>query len=127
MPAMAHHGRLGRRGEDVAAAYLTALGWRILARNWCPADRTVRGEIDLVAADRSQLVVCEVKTRSGAGAGVPVAAVTPRKLAQLRRLAVAWLAEHPGVHPTVRFDVIGLLWPPSATAPTIDHRRAVGD
>jgi putative endonuclease len=124
---MAHHARLGRHGEDVATAYLTELGWRVLARNWRPADRTLRGELDLVAADRSQLVVCEVKTRSGAGAGLPAEAVTRRKLAQLRRLAAAWLVEHPGAYRTVRFDVIGLLWPPSAIAPTIDHRRAVGD
>lgn len=118
--------QLGRDGEDVAAAFVTRLGWRIVARNWRPHDRTVRGEVDLVAIDDGDLVVCEVKTRSGTGAGVAVAAVTSRKLGQLRRLAVAWLIEHPARHVAVRVDVIGVLWPPAAVAPTIDHRRDVG-
>lgn len=123
---MADNAQLGRDGEAAAAAYLTRLGWRVLARNWRPADRTLRGELDLIALDRSELVVCEIKTRRGVGAGPPVAAVTPRKLAQLRRLATAWLTEQPCTYRTVRFDVVGLVWPPSAIAPTIDHRRAVG-
>lgn len=122
---MERSARLGRDGEDVAAAYLRRSGWRVLARNWRPADRAVRGELDLVAVDGTELVVCEVKTRGGVGAGPPAAAVTPRKVAQLRRLAAAWLAEHPGHWRTVRFDVIGLVWPPAALAPSIEHRRDV--
>lgn len=124
---MADSAQLGRDGEAAAAAYLTRLGWRLLARNWRPADRALRGEIDVVALDRAELVVCEIKTRRGVGAGVAAAAVTPRKLAQLRRLAAAWLSEQSAAYRTVRFDVIGLCWPASAIAPTIDHRRAVGD
>lgn len=123
---MASGARLGAEGEDAATAYLMRLGWRVLARNWRPADPTLRGELDVVALDRGALVVCEIKTRSGTGAGMPAAAVTPRKLGRLRRLASAWLAEHPGAYHTVRFDVLGVLWPPSAIAPTIDHRRGVG-
>lgn len=124
---MGRSGELGRAGEQVATTYVTRLGWCVLARNWRPADRTLRGELDIVAVDGSDLVVCEVKTRRGTGAGVPFDAVTPRKLAQLRRLTGAWLAEHPGAgHRTVRIDVVGLLWPDAAVAPTIDHRRDVG-
>lgn len=98
----------------------------MLARNWRPVDRSIRGELDIVAVDGTDLVVCEVKTRSGTGAGEPLDAVTPRKLARLRRLTVAWLAEHPGAGLVVRFDVLGLLWPDRAVAPTIEHRRDVG-
>lgn len=122
---MRRSGHLGRDGEEVAAAYVEWLGWCVLARNWRPADRSLRGEVDLLAIDRRDLVICEVKTRSGRGAGPAVAAVTPRKLAQLRRLAVAWLAEHPAPGTGVRFDVIGVYWPPSAVAPVIDHRPDV--
>lgn len=122
---MEPNARLGRAGEDAAAAHLTRSGWRVLARNWRPADRAVLGELDLVAVDRTDLVICEVKTRRGVGAGGPAAAVTPRKVTQLRRLAMAWLSEHPGRWPTVRFDVIGVIWPPSAIAPIIEHRRDV--
>jgi len=51
---------LGRRGEQLAAQYLERAGFRILDRNW----RCAEGEIDIVAAERRVLVVCEVKTRS---------------------------------------------------------------
>lgn len=124
---MGRTARLGRRGEQVAAAFVARLGWRVLARNWRPTDRALRGELDIVAVDGETLVVCEVKTRSGTGAGEPAASVTPRKLAQLRRLAAAWLGEHPTAgHRSIRIDVLGLVWPPDAVAPTIAHHRDVG-
>ena len=102
------------------------LGWQILTRNWRPAERTVRGELDLVASDGDVTVFCEVKTRSGDGAGDPLEAVTPEKMRRLRRLAHAWLTEHDRPYSTVRFDVIAVHWPPSALAPAIEHRRDVG-
>src|SRR3954464_14821429 len=78
---------LGRRGEDLAARYLTDLGYRILARNW----RCRSGEIDLVAADlepgRRTIVFCEVKTRSGLGFGDPLEAITWAKGRRLGRPA----------------------------------------
>ena len=51
----------GQQGEQLAAEYLAEAGLRILDRNW----RCAEGEIDIVAAERRALVVCEVKTRSG--------------------------------------------------------------
>ena len=51
---------LGRRGENLAADYLTERGLVVLSRNWRCRD----GELDIVATDGSTLVVCEVKTRS---------------------------------------------------------------
>ena len=47
---------LGREGEQVAAEYLERAGLRVLDRNWRCAD----GEIDIVAAERQVMVVCEV-------------------------------------------------------------------
>lgn len=123
---MGRNTRLGGQGEQVAAAYVRRLGWDVLARNWRPANPALRGELDLVARDGGALVVCEVKTRSGTGAGLPAAAVTPRKVAQLRRLAGAWLAEHAAAYRAVRIDVLGVLWRPDAVAPTIAHHRDVG-
>jgi putative endonuclease len=112
---------LGRRGEDEAAAYLTGLGYRIIDRNWrCP-----RGEIDIVALDGSELVIVEVKTRSGRGFGHPLEAVDPRKLTRLCVLAGAWRRAHRGFRArTTRIDLIGVL----ATRhqePVLDHLRAV--
>ena len=110
---------LGRRGEEAAAAHVTGLGWAVLDRNW----RCAEGEIDIVARDGSDLVVCEVKTRSGTGYGTPAEAVTPAKAARLRRLASRWLAAHGVGHASARIDVIGLV----ADGPrfTIDHLKGV--
>jgi putative endonuclease len=100
--------RIGRRGEDLAARWITDRGWQVIDRNWrCPA-----GEIDLVARDRDHLVVIEVKTRTGTGCGHPAEAVTATKLHRLRRLAAHWLAAH-DLHPaSVRVDVLAVLMPP---------------
>ncbi len=87
---MAAKDALGRYGERLVAARLTADGWQVLDRNW----RGTRGELDLVALEGRDLVVVEVKTRSGDGFGHPAEAVTAAKLARLRRLAGEWLAEH---------------------------------
>lgn len=95
---------VGRYGENVAASYLTRAGWSVVDRNW----RGPSGEVDIVALDGAELVVVEVKTRTGDGFGHPAEAVTPAKLARLRRLAGQWLDAH-DLHPTgVRIDVIAV-------------------
>jgi len=58
-----------------------------VARNW----RCRLGEIDLVLARGTTLVVCEVKARSGSGLGGPFEAVGARKREKLCRLAQAFL------------------------------------
>ena len=106
---MAAKDALGRRGEALAAAYLEGAGYEIVDRNWrCP-----QGEIDIVAQRDGVLVFAEVKTRSGTGFGHPLQAVTPVKLARLRRLAGAWLDAHPGSRfsRNIRIDVIAVLAP----------------
>lgn len=95
---------VGRYGENVAASYLARAGWQVLDRNW----RGQSGELDIVALQGTELVVVEVKTRSGDGYGHPAEAVTARKLARLRRLAAQWLQAH-DLHPaSVRIDVIAV-------------------
>ena len=107
---------VGRYGEDVAAAHLEAAGWQVVDRNW----RGPSGEIDIVALHGEDLVVVEVKTRSGTGFGHPAEAVTPTKLARLRRLAAQWLDAHE-LHPRgVRIDVIAVLTSRTG-APTVEH------
>jgi putative endonuclease len=114
---MARKDDLGRRGEQLAVEHLTAQGYTIVDRNWrCPI-----GEIDIVARQGGTAVVVEVKTRSGVGFGHPLDAVTPRKLARLRRLAGAWCAAHPGEGVTLRIDVIGVT--AGRDGVTIDHVR----
>ena len=96
---------LGRRGEQVAVEYLERAGLRILDRNW----RCAEGEIDIVAAERQVLVICEVKTRSSTQYGSPLEAITRSKRARLRRLAVRWLVAHGVLFDEVHTDVIGLV------------------
>ncbi|HJR44138.1 MAG TPA: YraN family protein [Actinomycetota bacterium] len=95
----------GRSGEDIAARSYEREGYCILARNY----RRRGGEIDLVAARGSTLVVCEVKTRRTDFFGDPAEAVTPLKQARLRRLAAAWLAENPRWGSELRFDVVSIV------------------
>jgi putative endonuclease len=110
---------LGRRGEELAACYLEAQGMQILDRNWrCPD-----GEIDIVARDRNVLVICEVKTRSGLGYGLPAEAITRTKADRLRRLACAWLREHPAGGADVRFDVVSVVRAQRGAA-VVEHLRA---
>ncbi|WP_030682366.1 YraN family protein [Streptomyces rimosus] len=112
---------LGRYGEDLAARHLTAVGMRILDRNW----RCQDGEVDIVAADGDALVFCEVKARRAGTYEHPMAAVRPEKAARLRRLAERWLEQHGGPPPGgVRIDVIGVVLP-SRGAPLVEHVRGV--
>lgn len=117
--------RLGSIGEHLAARYLQRSGWRVVARNWRHSRDGLRGEIDIVAWDGSTLVFCEVKARRGSGAGGPLAAVTPRKLAQLRRLAGAWLAAERVGADAIRFDVLGVTWPDGGGPAVIAHVRGI--
>ncbi|GAB7190584.1 YraN family protein [Kineococcus sp. NUM-3379] len=112
---------VGGYGERVAVRYLQQAGMVVLARNW----RCELGEVDVVARDGDCLVVCEVKTRRTTAAGHPLEAVTPAKVARLRRLAAAWMAAA-GVHPPeVRLDVVAVLRPRRGPA-LVEHLRAVG-
>jgi putative endonuclease len=111
---------VGRYGENVAAIYLARAGWEVLDRNW----RGPAGELDIVAMHGTELVVVEVKTRTGDGFGHPAEAVTALKLARLRRLAAQWLQSH-DLRPTgVRIDVIAVRTSRQGAA-TVEHLAGV--
>ena len=117
---MATKAELGRRGEMLAAAHLESRGFDVIDRNW----RCRQGEIDLVAIDADEYVFVEVKTRSTTNFGTPLEAITPQKLARLRRLAVAWCASHTRIHYRIRIDAIGILAPRGGPI-VIDHVERV--
>ncbi len=103
---------VGRFGEEQAARHLTAAGLTVLARNWRPGriPGGPRGELDIIARDGEEIVIVEVKTRSGTRFGSPAEAVTADKVRRLRRLAAAWLAANPATgYRAVRFDVVSVL------------------
>ena len=116
----ARHQALGAYGERLAARHLVEQGLVVLDRNW----RCAAGEIDLVLRDGDVLVVCEVKTRSSSICGSPHEAITPAKLARLRRLAAAWIHEH-DVHPVdVRLDLVAVVRPRRGPS-EVDHVRGL--
>lgn len=71
--------RLGRRGEELAVAYLQQAGYDILERNW----RCRAGEVDIVARHGPALVLVEVRTRSGRSFGSPEESIRHDKRATL--------------------------------------------
>lgn len=116
------HGQraLGAYGEEAAVRQLHESGLEILDRNWrCPD-----GELDVIAREGPALVICEVKTRSGAGFGTPLDAVTQAKAARLRRLARCWLSEQRVWFDEVRFDVVSVLCTGDGIV-SIEHVRGV--
>ena len=117
---MAAKDTLGRRGEDLAADYLSGAGLEIVERNW----RCALGEIDIVAREGGETVFVEVKTRAGLGYGHPLESITVAKLARLRRLAGAWCAAHPGGFGSIRIDAVALV-APRGSGVTIEHLRRV--
>lgn len=116
------HMRLGALGESIAAQYLEAQGYEILARNWRDG---ARGEIDIVARHHQAIVAVEVKTRSGTGFGHPLESITSRKGARLRRLIAAWARSNTPRADELRVDGIGIVIR-SGRSPRIDHVRGVG-
>lgn len=99
--------RYGRAAERAAADYLSARGYRVLARN----QRVGRGELDIIVRRGSILAFVEVKARRGERCGTPEEAVSAAKRAQVARLAELWLASRPwalaGVT-EVRLDIVAV-------------------
>ena len=79
----------GLSAEARAVAWLTAKGYRILARRF----RSPYGEIDIVARRRNLLAFVEVKAR--ASLDDAAWAVTPRQQQRIINAAQAWLMAHP--------------------------------
>jgi putative endonuclease len=110
--------RLGRLGEDLAAAHLQRRGFALVARN----HRTRYGELDLIGYDGHTLVFAEVKTRR-AGSGNPWDALGETKRRQVRQMARAWLSDTPDRPRSadLRFDAIGVVIDAHGRLVRLDH------
>ena len=99
--------KTGELGEEVAANFLIARGYRILECNF----RCKGGEVDIIARDPEDksLVFIEVKARRGLSYGVPQLAVTPFKQRQISKAALTWLSKNRLHDTNARFDVIAIL------------------
>ncbi|MCS7013370.1 MAG: YraN family protein [Chloroherpetonaceae bacterium] len=96
---------LGQRGEALAAEFLKAKGFEILAQNY----RCGRNEIDLIAKRNNVISFVEVKTRRSYEFGHPAEAVTKSKQREIAKAALCYIerAAHQGV--TYRFDVVAVM------------------
>jgi len=96
---------LGKKGEDLAAAYLKKKqGYKILFRNY----RCVFGEMDIIAKDRDVLSFVEVKTRASAEFGKPQESVNRRKQQQLSKVALHFINKYKAHEVKARFDVVAV-------------------
>lgn len=116
---MFHKQQTGRLGEDLAAAFITAKGYRLLERNY----RTPFGELDIIARDGQAIVFVEVRTCRTADFIEPVESVGRRKKEHLVRAANYWLlAKEINNQTALRFDLVAIVLEPAGqTSPRIDH------
>jgi len=114
---VAPHLDLGRRGEELAAAYLIQQGYRIVAANFTlPVGRNMRGavvnaEIDLVAYEGTTLCFVEVKTRASDWFAPPQVNVDLRKRRQIARAARAYRRMLGLEASAYRYDVVNVILP----------------
>ena len=104
--------KVGQAGEMIAAAYLEAEGYHIVARNY----RSARGEIDLIAKYEEKLIFIEVKTRQSRKHGFPEEAVSKQKEQMIIQTAEAYI-EETDWQQDIRFDILSIeLEPPHTIA-----------
>ncbi|HXL81143.1 MAG TPA: YraN family protein [Pyrinomonadaceae bacterium] len=124
---------LGRRGEELAAAYLQQLGYRIVAANFAlPVGRNRLGvpinvEIDLVAYQGQTLCFVEVKSRASDWFAPPQVNVDRRKQRQIARAARAYRRMFGLVGEPYRYDVITIVFgeaDDASVAPEIELLRS---
>lgn len=101
---MAKHIETGMQGENIAASYLAAKNYKILARNWT----TGHLELDIIAKKDDIIVIVEVKTRTGnLEMYDPAIAVNRQKQKQLIRAANRYILNN-NLDNEVRFDIISI-------------------
>jgi len=100
---MAEHNELGKKGEELAVAYLLEDGYTILERNWTYR----KAEIDIIAQKEGILAVIEVKTRSSIDFGLPQDFVKPKKIQLLIKAVNAYI-NYRDIDLDVRFDIIAI-------------------
>ncbi len=110
----------GKKGEDIAIAFLEDKGWLILDRNYS----FMKKELDIVGSTDREIVFVEVKTRSNSNFGEPEDALTDQKKRNLIETAQAWLHERKLEGAPVRFDVIAIIAPGSKKQKIRHHEGA---
>ncbi|WP_117883917.1 YraN family protein [Aureibaculum luteum] len=101
---MADHNELGKKGEELAIAYLKKNGYKIRDINY----RYLKAEIDIIAQKDDVLAIVEVKTRSTRDFGLPQDFVNQKKIKLLVMAADHYVVSK-DLDVNVRFDIIAII------------------
>lgn len=93
----------GKEGEEMAAQFLTAKGYEIIARNY----RHKRSEIDLIVKKNNWLIFVEVKLRSSDLYGYPEDFVDYKKAKNIMEGAEQYTFEN-NWQGNVRYDIVSI-------------------
>ena len=85
---------VGDRAEEVVAEYLRAHGHEVIERNW----KTKFCEIDIVSRKGDTVYFTEVKYRKNSEHGGGLAAITPKKLRQMKFAAEYYMLKYGVTH-----------------------------
>ena len=115
---MGQNNLLGAWGETLAAEYLRKKRYKVIAAGY----HCRFGEIDLIAANRKNLIFVEVKTRKDGDFALAREFVDTRKQARIRSTAEMYLSQNP-TRLQPRFDVIEVYAPQGTQTqdPQINH------
>lgn len=111
----------GREAEELAARWLAARGYRILARNHALR----RGEVDIVCEREGLVCFVEVRSRTGTAQGGPEETVDRRKARKVVAAATDWAARNGALGRALRFDVVAVTF--GDGAPRLQHFPAAFD
>jgi putative endonuclease len=106
----------GKAGEQLAVDHLETKGFVILERNWYFSHK----EIDIIARDRNDIVVIEVKTRHAPVRELPEQAINRQKRQFLIAAANAYV-KYNRITLEVRFDIVNVVY--ESGLPNVSHIR----
>ncbi|MDQ7008480.1 MAG: YraN family protein [Acidobacteriota bacterium] len=106
----------GRQAERLAERYLRAQGYEILARNV----RFRRGEIDIIARDRGEIVFVEVRSRRAGSCRSPEFLSLAKRRALLRA-AAQWVGREGHGNTFCRFDLVTVRF--ASQEARLEHHR----
>lgn len=93
---------IGKFGEETAKRFLVNKGYKILDTNfYCK-----RGEIDIIALDKKEIVFIEIKSRTNKEFGLPSESVTSKKIEHILKAAEYYLYIRNLENQPTRIDVI---------------------
>lgn len=109
--------KTGNKGETLAARYLKARGYEIIARNF----RHGKAEIDLIVRRRDWVLFVEVKTRHSTDFGEPEDFVLAGQVNRIYDAAEEWIFSNDWKG-HIRFDIVSVkIGPEPDEEPEIEH------